>query len=328
MLLSLVLPCYNEENVIEHTLNTLIEKMKDYHINDYEIIIVNDGSKDNSLTILEAYSQKHPFIKIVSFAANRGQQMAFYAGMCYSSGDAVVLMDADLQDPPECIPEMLRLWKDGFQVVYGKRSVRDGESIIKRLTAFLFYRLLNTLSYTDIPQDVGEFRLMDRVVVDAIINISERNRFNRALVSWLGFKQTELVFERPERFAGETKFGIKEMLNLAKDGIFSFSFAPIIIVQFIGIFSILLSVLLLIYVTISKIIGYVSPGWSSLMIVMSFFSGAILFSLGIIGEYIARIYTEVIHRPLFISDKTVNLKDKILPEHVSRYISIHNKDLN
>lgn len=327
MLLSIVIPCYNEEKVIAHTLDILIKKMDEYSVSSYEIIIVNDGSKDASLQILENYAQNFSSIKIVSFAANRGQQIAFYAGMCYSSGETVILMDADLQDPPECIPEMLRLWKEGYQVVYGKRAIRDGETISKRFTAFLFYRLLNMLSYTKIPQDVGEFRLMDRVVVDTIINIGEHNRFNRALVSWLGFNQTELIFERPERCAGETKFGWKEMLSLAKDGVFSFSFAPIYIVQFIGVTSIFVSIFLLFYVFVSGIFGHITPGWSSLMIVVSFFSGSILFSLGIIGEYISRIYTEVIQRPLFVSAQTINLKNKTLPPHISRYISTHNNKL-
>ncbi len=328
-LLSLVLPCYNEEEIIAHTLDVLAQKMTEFQISNYEIVIVDDGSKDKSLAILQEYAQKDSHIKVVSFAANRGQQMAFYAGMCYSSGDAVVLMDADLQDPPECILEMIRLWQEeGFQVVYGRRAVREGETALKKLTAFLFYRLLNALSHTEMPQDVGEFRLMDRAVVDAVISIEERNRFNRALVSWLGFKQTELVFQRPERFAGETKFGWKEMINLAKDAIFSFSYAPILIIQIIGILSMVGSFGILFYVLISKFIGVVSPGWSSLMILISFFSGAILFALGIIGEYIARIHTEVINRPLFVSAKTFNLQGKTLPPHVAMYISPNNKNLN
>ncbi|MGL4676516.1 MAG: glycosyltransferase family 2 protein [Brevinema sp.] len=325
--LSLVIPCYNEEKVIIHTLDVLSQKMKEYHLFNYEIIVVDDGSRDSSLILLQDYAQKDSHIKVVSFATNRGQQMAFYAGMCYTSGDAVVLLDADLQDPPECIPEMIRFWKEGYHVVYGRRAKREGESLFKRLTAHMFYRILNYISHTDMPQDVGEFRLMDRAVVDAIIQMEERTRFNRALVSWLGFTQTELVFERPERFAGETKFGWREMVNLAKDAIFSFSYFPVLLIQFLGLSSIMVAIFILFYVLVSKILGLAVSGWASLMIVIVFFSGAILFSLGIIGEYIARIHTEVLKRPMFIPEKTYNLKDKKLPKHVARYISTHNKNL-
>ncbi|MGL5956486.1 MAG: glycosyltransferase family 2 protein [Brevinema sp.] len=327
-MLSLVIPCYNEANVITHTLDVLSEKMKEYQILNYEIIVVDDGSKDRSLTLLQDYAQQDSHIKVVSFAMNRGQQIAFYAGMCYCSGDAVVLMDADLQDPPECIPEMILLWQEGYHVIYGRRARRAGETILKRLTAYFFYRLLNHISYTDMPQDVGEFRLMDRVVVDAVIQMEEHNRFNRALVSWLGFKQKELIFERPERFAGETKFGWKEMINLAKDAVFSFSYFPILVIQFLGLFSIAIAGLVLVYVLGSKILGIATAGWASLMIVIVFFFGAILFSLGIIGEYIARIHTEVLRRPMFIPEKTYNLKDKKLPDHVARFIRHHNQNLS
>ncbi|MGL5254183.1 MAG: glycosyltransferase family 2 protein [Brevinema sp.] len=327
LLLSLVMPCYNEEAVIQQSIDTIMQKMEEFSIDKYEIICVDDGSKDLTLPILQVYAEKHPQIKIVSFSANRGQQMAFFAGMCYASGQAVVLMDADLQDPPECIPRMLSLWKEGFQVVYGRRKVRDGESIFKRLSAYLFYRLLNTMSFTEIPQDVGEFRLMDRAVVDIVIKCPETKRFNRALVSWLGFKQTEILFERPERLAGETKFGIKEMIQLAKDGLFSFSYAPIVFTQYLGIGAMFASGIISLYAIYSYFFGSFAPGWTSLIIVQVFFSGAILFALGIIGEYIARIHTESLGRPLFIPAKTVNLKDKKVPDSIARFINADNPEL-
>ncbi len=326
MLLSIVIPCYNEQEVLEQTIAVLTDDMKKFGY-DYELVFVDDGSKDKTLEILQKHASENDRIKVVSFAANRGQQMAFYAGMCYSSGDAVVLMDADLQDPPELIPEMVKLWKEGYQVVYGKRKSREGETPLKKLTASLYYRFLDFMSDVSIPQNVGEFRLMDRVVVDAVVQVEESNRFNRALVSWLGFKQTELEFERPERFAGETKFGYKEMINLAKDGIFSFSYMPITVIQIFGLVSIFISVIVFLYVLASYIFGWVAPGWSSIMVLISFFSGAIMFSLGVLGEYIARIHTEVIKRPLFVSAQTFNLKDKTLPEHVSRYMSSYNNNL-
>ena len=326
-ILSIVMPCYNEEDVIIHTLETIVKKITEYQINNYEIIIVDDGSKDKSLSILQEYAEQNLCAKIVSLASNKGQQSAIYAGLCYSSGDAVILMDIDLQDPPECIPQMIKLWNEGYHVVYGKRLKRDGETILKRFTAYLFYRILNQLSYTNIPKDVGDFRLMDRAIVDIVINMKEHNRFNRAIVSWLGFKQIELEFDRPERFAGETKFGWKEMLNLAKDGLFSFSYAPIQIIQGLGVFSVAISIILVIYALTSRILGYSTPGWTSLMVVMVFFSGAILFALGLIGEYIARIHTEVLQRPLFIAAKTYNLKGKSLPKHVTPFMSEKNIDL-
>lgn len=328
LLLSIVIPCYNEEEGIAVSLDMLTRKLEEFGIKDYEIICVNDGSKDQTLSILQNYAQKDHRIKIVSLAANRGQQTAFYAGMCYSSGEAVILMDADLQDPPDCIPEMLRLWKEGYQVVFGKRIIRQGEGIFKRLTAFLFYRLLNHLSYTVIPQDVGEFRLMDRVVVDVVINMEEHNRFNRAMVSWLGFSQIELPFERPERTIGTTKFGMKDMFQLAKDGLFSFSYFPILFLQSLGLIAITISIILAIYTLYSLFLtNNFIPGWGSLMMTFLFFSGAILLGLGIIGEYVARIHTEVIKRPLFIAAETMNLKNKELPKHLSYFHSRFNKNL-
>lgn len=327
--ISLVIPCYNEELLIEHTLKVLTEKMKEYSFSHYEIILVDDGSKDKTLTLLQEYAQKDERIKVVSFSANRGQQVAVYAGMCYSSGDAVILMDADLQDPPECLPQIYRLWdQEGYDVVYGKRVKRDGESFLKKLTSYLFYRMFNYVSSIDIPKDVGDFRLMDRKVVDAFIQMEENNRFNRALVTWLGFKQTELLFERAERYAGETKWNWSRLFHLAKDSLFAFSYIPVLVIQLLGIFSIVVSVGLLVYAIISKIAGISVSGWSSLMVVLTFFSGSILFSLGIIGEYVARIHTEVIKRPLFIAAQTINLKDKKIPDHVARFISDRNKKLH
>lgn len=327
--ISLIVPCYNEEEGITQTLKILTEKMEEYSFSNYEIILIDDGSKDKTLMILKEHSEQNKKIKVVSFSKNRGQQIAVYAGMCYSSGDAVILIDSDLQDPPECFPEMYRLWdEEGYEVVYGKRIKRTGESILKKLTSFAFYRIFNWISGENMPKDVGDFRLMDRIVVDAVINMEENNRFNRALISWLGFKQTELLFERSERLAGKTKWNFKSLIQLAKDGLFAFSYIPIQVIQFLGISSIVISILLFLYAIISKITNVATSGWSSLIIVITFFSGSILFSLGIIGEYIARIHAEVIRRPLFVTSRTINLKDKKLPDNVAQFISIHNKNLN
>ncbi|MGL4394606.1 MAG: glycosyltransferase family 2 protein [Brevinema sp.] len=325
MLLSVVIPCYNEQEVLEISLNTLMKDLADAKIEDYEVICVNDGSKDKTLDILKDYSARFPKIKYVSLARNSGQQIAFYAGMCYSSGDTVVLIDADLQDPPYLIPAMLEKWREGNHVVYAVRMTRAGENIFKRFSAFLFYRLLNLFSYTDIPKDVGEFRLMDRAVVDAVVQIGEHQRFNRALVNWLGFKQCALPFERPERAAGETKFGMKEMLNLAKDGLFSFSHFPIHFVQFCGVASMFIAFAVLCYALVSYFLGYATAGWSSLIIIISFFSGLMLFCIGLLGEYIIRIHTQVLHRPIFIAQETNNLSGKELPDHIARFHSKRNQ---
>jgi len=320
MLLSIILPCYNEEEIIRLSLDSLTGKLLSFNIKNYEIICVDDGSKDNTLLILQEYSHKNTKIKIIELSANRGQQIAFYAGMCYSSGDAVIMMDADLQDPPDLIPEMIAKWQEGYQVVYGIRNSRKGETFIKKYTAHLFYRLLNKLSYVTIPKDTGEFRLIDKQVKNIIINISEHNRFNRALVSWLGFRSIGIPFERPKRIAGETKFGWKDMVQLAKDGLFSFSFFPIKFLQGLGIGSIIISICLTIYTLLSKFLWLTNTtGWSSLMIVIVFFSGSILFGMGILGEYIIRIHLEVINRPLFIAAKTTNLENKQLPSHLQKF---------
>ncbi len=328
-LLSLVLPCYNEEEIIAHTLDVLAQKMTEFQITNYEIVIVDDGSRDKSLSILQEYAQKDSRIKVVSFAANRGQQMALYAGMCYSSGDAVVLMDADLQDPPECIPEMITQWKNGYQVIYGKRISRKGDTFMKSFTAKMFYAFYNWISEVEIPQNVGDFRLLDRSVVDAIVSMEEKIRFNKGITAWLGFKQTEVYFDRPDRVGGETKYNYLYLFKMALDGIFSFSYFPIKFLQGLGAFSMFISSILVVYIIISKYVWLIdTPGWSSLMIVIVFFSGSLLFGMGILGEYIRRIHLEVIKRPLFVSAKTFNLQGKALPPHVAMYISPNNKNLN
>ena len=320
MLLSIVIPCYNEEDVLDLSLTQLFQDLDTFAIDDYEIICVDDGSRDKTLEILQRRAIENPRLKIVSLAANRGQQIAFYAGMCYSSGDAVVLMDADLQDPPSLIPDMIERWKEGYHVAYGKRLYRQGESFLKKITATLFYRILNRIAdQVDIPKDVGEFRLMDKRVVQCIINMPEHHRFNRALVSWLGFRQCEVTFERPERLAGVSKFGWKDMFQLAKDGAFSFSYYPIRVIQSVGIFSLFIAFGLFCYSIFSRFLNYSEPGWASLMSVIAFFSGLILFFMGILGEYIVRIHTESLKRPIFIAATTHNLENKSLPEHLQAY---------
>lgn len=306
---SVVIPMYYEEEVANECYNRVFKILTSLKNYDYEIIFINDGSKDKTLDILENIAQKNKKVKVISFARNFGHQCAVTAGLKYVTGDAIVIIDADLQDPPELIPEMLHLWEQGNEIIYGKRKTREGESKFKLLTAKMFYNTLNTLSDVEIPKDTGDFRLVDKKVVDVINSLPEHNKFLRGLFSWVGFKQIPFEYERKERFAGKTKYPLKKMLKLASDGIISFSTKPLKIVGGLGIFSVLVSILILLYAILSFIFKWnnLAAGWTSLMVVMTFLSGIILISLWMIGEYIARIYDEVKGRPQYIINKTINI---------------------
>ncbi len=307
--ISVVIPMYYEEEVAQecyNRMNGILTKIENY---EHEIIFVNDGSKDKTLEILEDIASKDKDVKVISFSRNFGHQCAVTAGIQYVTGDAIVIIDADLQDPPELIPEMLKLWEDGNEVIYGKRKTRDGESAFKLLTAKMFYKTLNSLSDVDIPKDTGDFRLVDRKVVDVINSLPEHNKFLRGLFSWVGFKQYAFEYERKERFAGETKYPLKKMLKLASDGIISFSTKPLKIVGGLGILSIITSFIILIYSIISYIfnLNSLTAGWTSMMVTITLFSGVQLLSIWIISEYIARIYDESKKRPQYIIDKKINI---------------------
>ena len=306
---SLVIPMYYEEEVAEECYNRVTKVLSSLQDYTYEIVFINDGSKDKTLEILEGIAKKDTNIKVISFARNFGHQCAVTAGLQFVTGDAIVIIDADLQDPPELIPDMLKLWENGNEVIYGKRKTRDGESKFKLLTAKMFYQTLNALSDVDIPKDTGDFRLVDKKVVDVINSLPEHNKFLRGLFSWVGFKQTPFEYERKERFAGKTKYPLKKMLKLASDGIISFSTKPLKIVGGLGILSMAISLLVLIYAILSFIFHWhnLTAGWTSLMVTMTFLSGIILISLWMIGEYIARIYDEVKQRPQYIIDKKINI---------------------
>ncbi len=307
---SVVIPMYYEEEVANECYNRVLKVLTSIPEYDYEIIFINDGSKDKTLEILENIAKENNHVKVISFARNFGHQCAVTAGLKYVTGDAIVIIDADLQDPPELIPEMLKLWEDGNEVIYGKRKTRDGESKFKLLTAKMFYKTLNALSDVEIPKDTGDFRLVDKKVVDVINSLPEHNKFLRGLFSWVGFKQTPFEYERKERFAGKTKYPLKKMLKLASDGIISFSTKPLKIVGGLGIISVIISLLILVYTILSFIFNWnnLTAGWTSLMITMTFLSGIILISLWMIGEYIARIYDEVKQRPQYIINKKINIE--------------------
>lgn len=306
---SLVIPMYYEEEVAEECYRRVKEMLISLESYEHEIIFVNDGSKDKTLEILEKIASNDKNVKVISFARNFGHQCAVTAGLKEVTGDAVVIIDADLQDPPELIPDMLKLWEEGNEVIYAKRKKRDGESAFKLFTAKMFYKTLNGLSDVEIPKDTGDFRLADRKVVDVINSLPEHNKFLRGLFSWVGFKQTPFEYERKERFAGKTKYPLKKMLKLASDGIISFSSKPLKIIGGIGIVSIFVSFLVLLYAILSFIFKWnnLTAGWTSIMVAITFFAGVQLLSIWIMSEYIARIYDESKGRPQYIIDKKINI---------------------
>ena len=306
--ISVIVPMYYEEKVAEECykrLTTCLQKLIDY---TYEIIIIDDGSKDKTLEILENIASKDDKVKVISFSRNFGHQAAVTAGLKHVSGDAIIIIDADLQDPPELIPQMMQLWEQGNEIIYAKRKKRKGESPFKLLSAKLFYQILNALSDTEIPKDTGDFRLVDRKVVDTINNMPEHNKFLRGLFSWVGYKQIPFEYEREERFAGKTKYPLRKMLKLASDGIISFSTKPLKLVGLLGFISIVISILILIYALLSYFLklNQLSAGWTSLMVAITFFAGVQLLSIWIMSEYIGRIYDETKQRPQFIINKKIN----------------------
>ena len=307
--ISIVIPMYNEHEIANMCYKRINEVIKQLNNYEYEIIFINDGSKDNTQLILEEIAKEDKNVKILSFSRNFGHQAAVTAGIKYVTGDAIVIMDADLQDPPELIPDMLKLWEDGNEVIYGKRKTRKGESLFKLMTAKMFYNTLNALSDVDIPKDTGDFRLVDRKVVDTINNLPEHNKFLRGLFSWVGFKQIPFEYERQERAAGKTKYPLKKMIKLATDGIISFSTKPLKLVGGLGFITIIISIIILIYSLVSYAfrLNQLSPGWTSIMVAITLFSGVQLLSIWIISEYIAR-YDETKNRPEYIIDKKINIK--------------------
>lgn len=308
---SVVVPVYNEEEVVKECYFRL-KYVMDSTNEPYEIIFVNDGSKDNTYKIVSEICENDKNVKCIDFSRNFGHQLAITAGMNYAIGQAIVVIDADLQDPPEVILEMLKKWKEGYQVVYGKRLKRKGETVFKRVTAKAFYRVLRKLTEVDIPVDAGDFRLIDRRVCDALNKINEKNRYVRGIISWLGFKTTYVEFEREKRFAGETKYPLKKMIKFATDAIISFSYKPLKMTSYFGILLSAGSFLYLLYTLISYAMGLIDTvaGWMSTIAILLFFNGIILWFLGIMGEYVGRIYDEVKARPLYIVNEFINFNGK------------------
>ena len=309
-LISVVVPCYNEEESIAETHRRLGSLAADRLGERFEFVFVNDGSRDQTLELLRGIAASDDRVRVVSFARNFGHQLAVTAGVDHARGDAVVLIDADLQDPPEVIEDMIDRWKEGYEVVYGVRTDRPGESRFKRVTAHVFYRLLNWLSDTPIPLDTGDFRLMDRAVADVLRNMPERDRFIRGMVSWIGFRQLALPYRRAERFAGSTKYPLRKMLRFASDGMISFSVKPLKLAMMTGLGCAAIACLGILWVLGARLLtsAWVVPGWSATIIAILFLGGMQLLCTGILGEYIGRIYMQVKDRPLYVVGEIIGAR--------------------
>jgi dolichol-phosphate mannosyltransferase len=307
MELSVVIPLFNEEEVIGELFTRLtqtLQRLKDAHNlpdHDIEVILVNDGSSDNTLALAIELTRKNSSFKVINLSRNFGHQIASTAGIEHAAGNAVVLMDADLQDPPEFILDLYAKQKEGFDVVYARRLARSGESFLKIATAKLFYRMMRLMAHIDIPVDTGDFRIMSRKVVNVLNGMKEKHRFIRGMITWIGFKQTGIYYQREERFAGQSKYPFRKMVKLAWDGMSSFSTFPLRLVTYLGFSIACMGFLYSIYVVYAKIYLHETiSGWSSLMIVILFMSGVNLITLGVIGQYIGRISEESKQRPLYI----------------------------
>jgi glycosyltransferase involved in cell wall biosynthesis len=298
--LSVVVPCYNEQESIQACHERLTEVLSAIG-ESYEIVYVDDGSRDQTVVLLEQIHERDPHAVLVQLSRNFGHQPAVTAGLTEAQGSAVVIIDADLQDPPELIPEMVTLWRSGYKVVYGIRQIRDGETPFKLWTAKAFYRLINSLSDVEIPLDTGDFRLIDRVVVDVFLQMPERHRLLRGMWSWIGFPQVGLPYKRSPRFAGVTKYPLRKMLGLAVDGIVSFSVFPLRLVTALGFLSAGAAFMGIVYTLCVRLLTHSwVRGWAMTFIGILFMAGVQMLCLGILGEYIGRIYTESKQRPLFI----------------------------
>jgi dolichol-phosphate mannosyltransferase len=315
ILYSIVIPVYNEAEVLPALYDRLTRVLEGL-VEPSEIIFVNDGSQDNSTLLLRDFQARDKRVKFLSFSRNFGHQIAITAGLDYSSGQAAVVMDADLQDPPEVIPQLIEQWRKGYDVVFAVRAKRQGEGLFKRATAAIFYRLFRHITATEIPLDAGDFRLMSRRAVVALQSIRERNRFIRGLAGWIGFRQTSVTFVRDMRQAGETKYPLKKMLRFAFNGLMSFSLVPLQLASYLGFLISSIGFFYIVYAIGLKLFtDRVVLGWTSVMVAVLFLGGVQLISLGIIGEYIGRIYEEVKQRPLYVVDEAKGFEQLQSPPH-------------
>ncbi|WP_167629904.1 glycosyltransferase family 2 protein [Listeria valentina] len=300
---SIVIPVYNEAEVLQSSYVRLTDVLQNLSAN-YELLFVNDGSWDDTKRQLDQMERHDEHVKVLHFSRNFGHQLAITAGVDYASGEAVVVIDADLQDPPELIPEMIQKWQEGYDVIYAKRSARKGESPFKKLSASLFYRILDKVSETSIPLDTGDFRLMDKKVCEQLRLIDEKNPFVRGQVSWIGFRQTEITYTRDARLYGETKYPLRKMVKLSLDGITSFSYLPLKLASYLGSFTLGAGFLCLLVLLIKwGVTGEQLSGTGGIAVLLLILFGSCFLLLGIIGEYLARLFEDVKVRPRYIVDE-------------------------
>jgi glycosyltransferase involved in cell wall biosynthesis len=310
---SIVAPIYNEQEIVPEFYRRLTAVMEGLG-EPYEIILINDGSRDNSLAQMHALHRQDPHVKVINFARNFGHQISITAGMDYAAGEAVVVIDSDLQDPPEVIPELVAKWREGYEVVYAVRAKRIGETWFKKWTAHLFYRLIQRIANVDMPVDTGDFRLMDRKVLDVLRGMREVHRLMRGMAAWVGFRQTGVPYERQARFAGETKYPLKKMLRLTLDAITSFSYFPLQLATYAGFLVAALSALFIIFVIAARLSGTQAfEGQATTLIAVLFLGSLQLLSLGVLGEYLGRVTEEVKRRPLYIVANAWGLEGGPMP---------------
>jgi len=305
-LVSVVVPVYNEAEVIGEMYRRLTHVASNLSDLEYELVVVDDGSRDQSYAALVALARNDPRLRVLKLSRNFGHQTAITAGIDVARGDAVVIIDADLQDPPEVIPEMVQRWREGFDVVYGVRAKRAGETMMKLATASVFYRMLDRMTNVSIPVDAGDFRLMSRRAADQLRAMREKDRFVRGLISWIGFRQASIPYHREARFAGTTKYPLRKMLKFAVDGLTSFSTLPLKLATWMGYLASAFAFIYLASVFVQKWLGRTVEGWATIMVAMLFMGGVQLICLGIMGEYIGRIFTEAKGRPLYVVEEFVN----------------------
>lgn len=310
--LTVVIPAFNEEASIAPMVERLVRAL-DGRVDGLEILFVDDGSRDGTWQGIVEIAARDPRVRGIRFARNFGHQAALTAGVDAASGRAVVIIDADLQDPPEVIPEMVERWRAGAEVVYGQREAREGETLFKKATAAAFYRLLRRITNVDIPVDTGDFRLMGPRAVAAFRALPERNRFIRGLVAWIGFPQAAVRYRRQARHAGETKYPLRKMVRFALDGITSFSFLPLRLAILLGFAVSVLSFLYIVVVIVLKLLGINWPGYTSMMASILFLGGVQLVMIGVLGEYVARVFDEVKRRPLYLVGESTDGRAGVTP---------------
>lgn len=307
--LSIVVPCYDENEVLPELVERATKAGEQCFGADYELILIDDGSRDGTTGMIEKYAAEHANIRGIILSRNHGHQRALSAGLAYCRGDLVLIIDADLQDPPELLADMLKVMEGGADVVFGQRRERRGEGALKKTTAAVFYRLLQRLTDVNIPVDTGDFRLMRRKVVNYLNSMPEEDRFVRGMVAWLGFRQEAFPYDRDERAAGETKYPFRKMARLAIDAITGFSVVPLRLASWLALSMTALSICLIVWAIAQRIMGHVVSGWASTIVVVLVVSSVQLFAIGVLGEYIGRLFIQSKQRPRFIVDKVISGPD-------------------